>query len=145
MLSFEKYNDFLEWLDLFCHHNDVTEEWLLELPFIRQKEKNVSLFNALALKNFIFKTAKTKEIEDILTRLGFNLSEFSLDNETVKHIKQILLSKESHLQSDIKLYNHITTEKDLSVLQPVEKNRILNFFKGLYQIGPSDYAASLNL
>ena len=145
LLSFEKYNDFLEWLDLFCHHNDVTEEWLLELPFIRQKEKNVSLFNALALKNFIFKTAKTKEIEDILTRLGFNLSEFSLDNETVKHIKQILLSKESHLQSDIKLYNHITTEKDLSVLQPVEKNRILNFFKGLYQIGPSDYAASLNL
>ncbi|MBE0663979.1 MAG: hypothetical protein IH597_16090 [Bacteroidales bacterium] len=144
-LDTDGYNKFLEWLDQFYHLNNLKEEWLLQLPIIRKGESIVSLSDAIGMKDFVSKTAKTIEIEDILQKLGFTLSEFSLDDESVKHIKQVLLSKESHLQSDTKLYNHITLERDLSVLQPDEKNRILNFFKGLYQIGPSDYAGSLKL
>lgn len=139
------YKRFLEWLDQYYHLNDVKEEWVLQLPIIRQGELIISLTDAIGQKDFVFKTAKTFEIENILQKLGFILSEFSLDEESVKYIKQVLLTKESHLQSDKKLYNHITSDRDLSVLQPYEKNTILNFFKGLYNIGPSDYAASLKL
>lgn len=144
-LDTEGYTKFLEWLDKIYHLNNLKEEWLLQLPIIRNGESILSLSEAIGLKDFVFKTEKTIEIEDILQKLGFILSEFSLDDEAVKHIKQVLLSKESHLQTDTKFYNHITAGRNLSILSPDKKNILLNFFKDLYQIGPSDYAARLEL
>jgi hypothetical protein len=144
-LDLERYKKFLEWLDQYYHIYDIKEEWIFQLPIIRRGDLVLTLNEVLGLKDFVFKTEKTSKIEDVLEKLGFALSEFSLDDEYLKHIKPILLSKDSHLQSDVKLYNHITSDKDLRELQPIEKNRILIFFKGLYQIGPSDYAANLNL
>ncbi len=144
-LDTDGYNKFLEWLDQLYHLNNLNEEWLLQLPIIRKGESILSLSEAISLKDFVFKTEKTIEIEDILQKLGFSLSEFSLDDESFKHIKQVLLSKESHLQSDKNLYNHITSDRDLNLLLPDEKNTIINFFKGLYMIGPSDYVANLKL
>jgi len=140
-----KYLAFLKWLDQYYHHNDVEEQWLLQLPIIRHDEKIISLPAALVLEKFLFKTAKTIEIENTLKKIGFNLSEFSLDDEYVKNIKHTLISQNSYLNSDQKLFEHIIDSGSFDSLLPYEKEALITFFKELKDVGPSRYAKSLKL
>lgn len=141
----EKYLEFLTWLDVFCNLNDVGNEWLMDLPIIRMEESVISIKQSLAKSDFYFRVSRTAGLEPILKKMGFELSEFSLDNENYKHIKAVLLQQDSYLKTDIKLYEHIAAAKHLNKLTATEKNTLITFFESLDEVGKARYAKSLAL
>ena len=141
----EKYLEFLSWLDSFCNINDVDNDWVLALPIIRFNESIISLGEALSKSDFYFSISRTKELEPLLTKIGFTVTEFNLDDEKVKHIKSVILQQDSYLKTDLKLYEHIAAAKDLSKLSAAEKNTLITFFETLDDVGKAKYAKSLAL
>lgn len=144
-LSFEQYYRFIIWLDSFCNLNEIDEEWFLALPIIRFKESIISLAEALSKSDFYFSISRTKELEPLLTKIGFTITEFSLDDEKVKHIKSGIFMQDFYLKTDLKLYKYISAAKDLSKLSAKEKNTLISFFESLDEVGTARYANSLAL
>jgi hypothetical protein len=145
VLEHDNYLYFLKWLDRFCKKNDPAPYWLLGLPFIRINTNVLSLKEALIVTDFHFKTSKTKSIESILENIGFKLSEFNFNADDYKHIYAAILTQDSYLKSDVKLYEHIATATGLSKLVSEEKNLLLTFLEGLDEVGKAKYAKSLAL
>lgn len=141
----DKYWEFLVWLDRFSNSNEIGSNWLLNLPFIKTKTTVISIKQCLEKTDFIILTEKTNPIESILKTLGFELSMFSLDNDSLKYIKQVSLTIESYLQSEEKLYNHITGLNKFDSLSPNEKNTLITFCEALDDIGKAKYAKGLAL
>lgn len=141
----EKYFDFLAWLDTFCNINNVENDWLLDLPIIRIYESVVSLRESLSKSDFYFRVSRTKELEPVLNKIGFTLSELNIDNDSFKHIRAAVLQQESYLKTDLKLYEHIASARDLSKLDAIQKNTLITFFESLDEVGKAKYAKSLAL
>lgn len=141
----DNYLSFLKWLDNFCKKNDTDSNWILALPFIRIENEVLSLNEALNVADFIFKTSKTKSIESLLVKIGFKLSEFYSNADDYKHIYTAMLTIESYLKSDVKLYEHIATAKQLDQITANEKNDLVTFFETLDEVGKAKYAKSLSL
>jgi hypothetical protein len=144
-LKIEKYFDFLAWLDTFCNINDVDKDWLLDLPVIRINESVVSIRESLSKSDFYFRVSRTKELEPVLNKIGFTLSELNIDDDNFKHLRAVILQQESYLKTDLKLYEHIAAAKDLSKLTATEKNTLITFFESLDEVGKAKYAKSLAL
>ncbi len=144
-LNPEKYLEFIKWLDNFCNINDVDSSWILYLPIVRLEKSVVSLKHFLANPISFLRANKTSDLESILTKIGFILSEFNIDDDKLKHLKVIVLQQDSYIKSDVKLYEHISAAKDLSKLTAVEKNTLMAFFEDLVDVGPAKYAKSLPL
>lgn len=144
-LDSKGYEVFLDWLDQFAKTNHVESDWLLDLPIVCQEKENISLRKSLKQKDFLIRNEKTKHVEKILKKIGLTLSEFSIDEPFLQYTKQVILAEESYLQSDLKLYKFISTERDFSKLKPGEKNSLLQFFKELKQVGPAEYSAELKI
>lgn len=144
-LKQDNYLSFLKWLDNFCKKNDTDSNWILALPFIRIGNEVLSLSEALNVADFIFKTSKTKSIESLLVKIGFKLSEFYSNADDYKHIYNAVLTKDSYLKTDLKLYEHIASAKGLGKLTAEEKNALLTFLEGLDEVGKAKYAKSLAL
>ena len=141
----EKYFDFLAWLDTFCNINDVDNDWLLDLPIIRINESVISLKESLVKSDFYFRVSRTKELEPVLNKIGFTLSELNIDDDNFKHLRAVILQQESYLKTDLKLYEHIAAAKDLSKLTATEKNTLITFFQSLDEVSKAKYAKSLAL
>lgn len=141
----DKYLRFLKWLDNYCKKNDSDSDWILALPFIRIGNEVLSLNEALNVADFIFKTSKTKSIESLLVKIGFKLSEFYSNADDYKHIYAAILTQDSYLKTDLKLYEHIAAAKGLGKLTAEEKNALLTFLEGLDEVGKAKYAKSLAL
>lgn len=141
----EKYFDFLAWLDTFCNINDVDNDWLLDHPIIRINESVISLRESLAKSDFYFRVSRTKELESVLNKIGFTLSELNIDDDNFKHLRAVILQQESYLKTDLKLYEHIAAAKELSKLTATEKNSLITFFESLDEVGKAKYAKSLAL
>jgi hypothetical protein len=141
----EKYFDFLAWFDTFCNLNDVDNYWLLDLPIIRINELVISLRASLATTDFYFRVSRTKELEPILNKIGFTLSEVNIDDDNFKHLRAVVLQQESYLKTDLKLYEHIASAKDLNKLTANEKNTLITFFESLDEVGKAKYVKSLAL
>lgn len=144
-LNPEEYLEFLTWLDNFCNINDIDNDWLLNLPIIRLNESVISLKDALIKSDFYLRISKTKELENILQKVGFSLSEFCIDDEIYKHIKGVVLQQDLYFKTDVKLYEHIARAKDLGKLTAIEKNTLITFFESLDDVGKAKYAKSLAL
>ncbi|MGL2993492.1 sacsin N-terminal ATP-binding-like domain-containing protein [Flavobacterium sp. TSSA_36] len=141
----DKYLRFLKWLDSYCKKNDSDSDWILALPFIRIGNEVLSLNEALNVADFIFKTSKTKSIESLLVNIGFKLSEFYCNADDYKHIYTAMLTQDSYLKTDVKLYEHIAAAKQVDKLTATEKNTLLTFFETLDEVGKAKYAKSLSL
>lgn len=141
----EKYFDFLAWLNTFCNINDVDKDWLLDLPIIRINESVISLRESLVKSDFYFRVSRTEELEPVLNKIGFTLSELNIDDDNFKHLRAVILQQESYLKDDLKLYEHIAAAKDLSKLTATEKNTLINFLESLDEVGKAKYAKSLAL
>lgn len=144
-LEISKYLDFLSWFNTFCYLNSVPNVWLLSLPIVLAKDDTFSLSSVLSNGHFIFKNQRTKNIEELLTKVGFELSSVYIDDQNYQYLFGILLQQESYLKSDLKLYEHISAAKDLSKLTGIEKNTLIAFFEGLVDVGPAKYAKALPL
>jgi hypothetical protein len=144
-LDYESYMKFLEWLVKFCDLNDLDNDWILDLPIIRLETSVITLKESLTKSDFYIRSNRTSELETILTKVGFALSEFSIDSDNLKHLKAIVLQQDCYLKSDLELYQHIAAAKDLSKLTALEKNTLIAFFEGLVDVGPAKYAKVLPL
>ncbi|WP_027880318.1 sacsin N-terminal ATP-binding-like domain-containing protein [Mesoflavibacter zeaxanthinifaciens] len=138
-LNPQRYDALICWLDKLIHNNDIEQSWLLNFPFIRSGNKVVNLSECLNNANYIFRTKKTSEVESILEKIGFEISEFHIDNDNFRHIEKILLSTESYLQSDQKLYAHISKNGNFKALTSIEKAKIIQFFKELHEVDKARY------
>ena len=143
-VDFRNYINFLKWLNKFIGLNGVTSSWLLTLPIIRVNSDTINIQSALLNNSYLFKTVKTKSIELILAKAGFNLSEFYLDDK-YENIYNTILTENSYLKTDLKLYEHIAEAKGLGKLTAEEKNALLTFLEGLDEVGKAKYAKSLAL
>jgi hypothetical protein len=141
----EKYFDFLAWLDTICNINDVDNDWLLDLPIIRINESVISLRESFTKSDFYFRVSRTKELEPVLNKIGFTLSELNIDDDNFKHLRAVILQQDSYLKTDLKLYEHIAAAKDLTKLTATEKNNLITFFESLDEVGKAKYAKSLAL
>lgn len=141
LLNPQRYAALISWLDKLIHNNDVEQSWLLNFPFIRSGNKVVNLSECLNDDKFIFRTKKTSEIESILEKIGFEISEFHIDNDNFRHIETILLSAESYLQSEQKLFAHISKNGDFKALTPIEKAKIIQFFNELHEVDKARYGS----
>ncbi|MCA6471288.1 MAG: hypothetical protein IM591_12965 [Chitinophagaceae bacterium] len=144
-LNPEKYLEFIKWLDNFCNINDVYSNWILDLPIVRLEKSVLSLSEFLNNPICYLRLNKTSELESIFIKVGFNLSEFNIDDDRLKHLKAIVLQQDSYIKSDVKLYEHLAAAKDLSKLNAFEKNTLIAFFEGLVDVGPAKYAKALPL
>jgi hypothetical protein len=142
-LNPEEYLEFIKWLDNFCNINDVNSNWILDLPIVRLEKSVLSLSEFLANPICYLRINRTSELESILIKIGFNLSEFKIDDDKLKHLKAIVLQQNSYIKSDLKLYEHIAAAKDLSRLTALEKNTLITFFESLVDVGPAKYAKAL--
>jgi len=140
-----KYFEFLSWFNTFCYVNSVSRVWLLSIPIVLTKDNAFSLSEVLSDGHFIFKTQRTKNIEELLLRIGFDLSVVYIDDQNYQYLYGILLQQESYLKSDLKLYEHIAAAKDLSKLNAIEKNTLITFFESLDDVGKAKYAKALPL
>jgi len=139
----KRYDDFLKWLNEFCQLNDIDDDWLLTLPIVRIKEGVFSFEEVIEKELVHIKTSKTKKIENILEKIGYELTEFYLDD--FKDLDEYVRQIESYLNKDLKLYERIASNNDLSKLNAIEKNSILTFLESLEQVGKSKYAETLPL
>jgi hypothetical protein len=144
-IEISKYLDFLSWFNTFCYLNSVPNVWLLSLPIVLTKDDTFSLSNVLSNGHFIFKNKRTRNIEELLRKVGFELSSVYIDDQNYQYLYGILLQQESYLKSDVKLYEHIAAAKDLSKLTALEKNTLIAFFESLVDVGPAKYAKALPL
>lgn len=144
-LESSKYVEFLSWYNTFCYINSVPNVWLISLPIVLAKDNTFSLSEVLFNSHFIFKNLRLKNIEELLTKIGFELSSVYIDDQNYQYIYGVLLQQDSYLKSDVKLYEHIAAAKDLNKLTAVEKNTLLAFFEGLVDVGPAKYAKALPL
>ncbi len=144
-LNDEHYKIFLKWLDQFYHENDADQNWLLSLPIIRTSQAVISIMECITQSDYIIRTEKTEYIEGILKKMGFELSEFSLDEEAFRHIKQQIFTLDFYLKNDVWLYDHIIACNNFLSLTPTEKNTLISFFKDLNGVGSDKYAKKLPL
>ena len=142
LLKTEEYFQFLNWLSGFSYVNSVSNDWLLSLPIVRTKDDVVSLTDALSEEQYHFKSQRTKNIEVILTKIGFDLSDIYIDDQSYQYLYGVLLQKDSYLKTDLKLYEHIAGAKGLSKLAATEKNTLITFFESLDEVGKAKYAKS---
>jgi hypothetical protein len=140
-----KYLDFLSWFNTFCYVNNVPNLWLLSIPVVFTKYDIFSLGEVFCNGHFIFKTQRTKNIEGILSKIGFDLSDIYIDDQNYQYLYGILLQQDSYLKSDVKLYEHIAAAKGLNKLNESEKNTLITFFESLVEVGPAKYAKVLPL
>lgn len=139
------YFEFLSWFNNFCYVNNVPNIWLLSIPVVFTKYEIYGLSEVLSKGNFIFKTQRTKNVEGILSKIGFDLSNIYIDDQNYQYLYGILLQQDSYLKSDVKLYDHIAAAKDLNKLNESEKNILITFFDSLVEVGPAKYAKLLSL
>lgn len=144
-LDTDQYKQFLSWLDSYFKISELGSELLLSLPFIRVKEEVISISEALKKSDFHFRNSQTIKIEGMLTKIGFETSEFSIEDTGIEHIMQIILKQDSYLKSEKLLYEHIISAPLLKLLIPEEKNTLLQFFENLKEIGPAKFAKTLAL
>jgi hypothetical protein len=139
------YFGFLSWFNTFCYVNNVPNIWLLSIPVVSTKYDIYGLSEVLSNGHFIFKTQRTKNVEGILSKMGFDLSNIYIDDHNYQYLYGILLQQDSYLKSDVRLYEHIAAAKDLNKLNESEKNILITFFDSLVDVGPAKYAKLLSL
>lgn len=145
LLKIDEYLQFLNWFNEFIYLNTVSSDWLLSMPIIRIKDEVVSFIDALSNGQYHFKTQRTKNIELILPKIGFDLSDIYIDDQKYQHLNGILLQQDTYLKTDLKLYEHIAAANNLSNLTATEKNTLITFFESLDEVGKARYAKSLSL
>jgi hypothetical protein len=145
LLKIEEYLELLSWFNGFSFINSLSNGWLLSMPIVRIKDEVFSLMEALSKDQFLLRTQSTKNIENILIKIGIDLSEIYVDDQKYQYLYGVLLQQESYLKTDLKLYEHIAAAKDLSKLTATEKNTLITFFESLDEVGKAKYAKSLVL
>lgn len=138
-----QYVSFLEWLDSFCYKNDVSEKWVLDLPFIKINERVHSLKEVLEDKTFFVKTKKIEPIEHILEKLGFETTSFYFDE--IPNIFKMVDNLDNYLTKDLYLYGLLSENDGLINLGPEDKANLINFCKSLENVGEVKYAENLYL
>jgi hypothetical protein len=143
LLEKTQYLKFLNWLNTFCFTNNPDENWLLSLPFIRIKEQVFSLADILDTTVYILKTSKIKAIETIVEKMGFETTDFYIDE--FPHIYEKLDHLDNYLTKDLKLYELLSDNGDLSQLSAKEKSSFIEFIKSQDGVGEAKYVHSLAL
>lgn len=142
-LDSTKYLSFLKWLNEFCQFNVDDSDWVLSLPFIHCSEGILPLKEIIASSKFIIKSQKTKKIEHLLLKMGYELSAFYIDD--YKHLFEKIWHIDSYLTKDLKLYECISSSNKVGLLNPSEKALLITFIKSLTGIGETRYADVLSL
>lgn len=138
-----RYDSFIKWLDEFSLN--FTEEylWLCSLPIVKLSDGVFSLNDALSKSNVLIRSSKTKSIDSILEKIGYDLTPFYIDDYA--HLMGNLLRTESYLNKDLKLYEKLASNTNLSLLNPTEKAALLTFIESLKGIGEGKFANTLPL
>ena len=138
-----RYDSFIKWLDGFCLN--FTEEylWLCSLPIVKLSNGVFSLNDALSKSNVLIRSSKSKSIESILEKIGYELTPFNIDDYV--HLMGNLLRTESYLNKDLKLYEKLASNNNLSLLNATEKAALLTFIESLKGIGEGKFANTLPL
>lgn len=143
ILEDNQYFFFLEWVDSFCYNNDVGVDWILSLPFVRIKDQVTSLKDILGNQTSLIKTKKIGTIEPLLEKLGFETTDFYIDELVNVYAKVDHL--DNYLTKDAYLYDLLAGNENLSSLEPEEKANLLAFCKTLDSVGEVKYAGNLAL
>jgi len=137
-----RYLDFIEWLDSFIYKQDLGIDWLFPIPVFKVKSEFYCLKDLFENDNIIIRSEKSLVIEKTLEKLGFSLTEFTINY--YPHILSSINQIETYINKDKLLYDKIIT-KDLSCLIPDEKAVLIGFFDQLAQVGGKSYAEKLPL
>ena len=140
-----RYQDFLNWFSEFIHKEKIAPEWVFNLACLRIDDHVVSFKEAISKETFILRSARTKPIQGVLQKLGFELSEIDLSNESYDQIIDAVSTFDTYIKSDKLLYEHITNNADFSETSSDEKNLLITFFKSLEDVGPVRYSQTLAL
>lgn len=142
-LSESKYKELLSWFDTLCKEPGISTDLINKLPIILVNNKAFSILAILSDQALHIKTQKVKEIESILSSIGYTLSEIYLDD--YQNIFDRLRSAENYLAKDIILYEKIAGNSSLGHLTALQKVNLVKFFESLDGVGDTKYAKTLPL
>jgi len=138
-----RYKAFLKWLDGYSLLFSDEPEWFCSLPIVKLSDGICSITDALQKSNVHIRSSKTKSIEPILERLGYELTQFYIDDYV--NLFDKLWHTESYLNKDLKLYERIALKPQLTALNAKEKSTLIAFIKLLDGVGETKYADTLKL
>ncbi len=138
-----KYHDFMEWLDELSKDEGMSSNLFLALPIIRAKGTVWSINNAINQTDVLVRSIKIGEVDNILKKLAFEITEESIDK--YDHIFSKIRETDCYLTSDLLLYERISTNPNFIKLNAKEKTQLLEFISGLENVGKEKYANSLKL
>jgi hypothetical protein len=142
-LDEEDYKSFLSWLDLFLNVADTVNKIGEDLPFIKINNQVFSIKECHENTLVIIKTKRIEDLESILIKIQFKLSEFYLDE--YDQLLGIVKRQDSYITNDLKLYKVISSSPKLDKLTSVEKNQLLDFLIELDQVGPDKVYSEIRL
>lgn len=142
-LESKRYLSFVKWLNEFCQLYVEDSEWVLSFPFIVVDDICLSFNDILTVDDNFIRSYRTRPIENILAKLGFKLSSFYIDD--YKYLFEKSWHIDSYLHKDIKLYERIASNTNLSLLSPTEKASLISFISSLKGIGEVKFANNLPL
>lgn len=142
-LESKRYLSFAKWLNEFCQLYVEDSEWVLSFPFIVVDGICLSFNDILTVDDIFIRYYRTRPIENLLAKLGFKLSSFYIDD--YKYLFEKSWHIDSYLHKDIKLYERIASNTNLSLLSPTEKASLISFISSLKGIGEVKFAINLPL
>lgn len=142
-LESKRYLSFVKWLNEFCQLYVEDSEWVLSFPFIVVDDICLSFNDILTVDDIFIRSYRTRPIENLLAKLGFKLSSFYIDD--YKYLFEKSLHIDSYLHKDIKLYERLASNANLSLLSPTEKASLISFISSLKGIGEVKFANNLPL
>jgi hypothetical protein len=138
-----RYDSFIKWLDEYSVNFAEEYLWFCSLPIVKLSDGAISLKDALNRSNVHIRSSKTKSIEAILEKIGYELTTFYIDDYT--HLMDKVMRTESYLNKDLKLYEKLASNTNLALLNPTEKAILLTFIESLKGIGEVKFANNLPL
>jgi len=138
-----RYLSFVKWLNEFCQLYVEDSVWVLSFPFIVVHTKCLSFNDILIVDDIFIRSYRTRPIENLLAKMGFKLSSFYIDD--YKYLFEKSRHIDSYLHKDIKLYERLASNANLSLLSPTEKASLISFIESLKGIGEVKFANTLPL
>lgn len=138
-----RYDSFIKWLDEYSVNFAEEYLWLCSLRIVKLSDGAISLNDALNRSNVHIRSSKTKSIEAILEKIGYDLTPFYIDDYT--HLMDKVMRTESYLNKDLKLYEKLASNTNLALLNPTEKAILITFIESLKGIGEVKFANNLPL
>lgn len=153
-LSALDYNRFLLWFDKWCGRLTLEQRnhIAVTLRIFRFKDNTPASWNNLKeasqphFAKYIILQSRFSSISDILTACGSQLSPFEVD-KAYPVLFGAFTVNESYLNNDLRLFDLLVKVVDTGRvgLSGVQKVKLLNFIKGLHQVGPEKYARTFAL